>query len=275
MLLWGYTYRQPDTTADALSTAAVILTGTDGRADEHRSWLRGCLLPNEAGIMYMPARGAEIRCTSWALAAGVTLDDRDRNRVAAWLTTLQNPDGGFGYWEGRGSDVVSSTAAVDIARALGARPGDLIDIERLLSFLESCGSSDHLARYAVVPGAPTGLRATAKVLRIRAYLTAPDYEAAESLLDEHEVHGGGWADRGHRLPDLLTTFESVLLSDALGLPIDEAALLRFCDRVHTERGTAWSPLAPPDGGPLAECLGYHLTRRAMNPSHVVPALSLS
>lgn len=273
----GYTYREPEKAADALSTAAVVLSGADdGLIEEHKSWLKGCQLPNEGGVMYMPARGSEVRCTAWAFAAGVPLDEHDLQRVAEWLATLQNPDGGFGYWEGRGSDVISTTAAVDVARALGTPLNHVINIDRLLGFLDGCGvgtGSD--ARYGVVPGAPTGLRFTAKVLRTCANAAYSRHDTAEAALAEHQVRGGGWANQGRRVPDLLTTYESVLLSDALGLSLDEDGLGRFCRRVSGDKGTAWSPLAPPDSGPLADCLGHHLTRRVADPRHTLPVLALS
>ncbi|WP_280641320.1 prenyltransferase/squalene oxidase repeat-containing protein, partial [Streptomyces afghaniensis] len=83
-------------------------------------WLEGCQLPNEGGVMYMPGRGSEVRCTLWALAAGAFAGDRAaRHRIADWLADLQNADGGFGYWEGRGSDMVSTAAAVETAALLG------------------------------------------------------------------------------------------------------------------------------------------------------------
>ena len=68
----GYTYRQVDAAADVLTTAAAVIGGqmTDAQRADALRWIEGCQMPNEPGIMYMPGRGAEVRCTNWGLAAG-------------------------------------------------------------------------------------------------------------------------------------------------------------------------------------------------------------
>jgi prenyltransferase beta subunit len=283
----GYTYREPALAADALATSATILSRTpedpvDPR--ELRDWLAGCLLPNEGGVMYMPARGSEVRCTLWALEAGALRDSPEATkRVADWLRELQNPDGGFGYWEGRGSDVVSTVSAAEIQRILGPDHPDVLDTGRMLRFLDSCrtqageaGESPHEEPAGNVPGAPATLRATLQVLRARQLAGEPRPDAVREALDRHRVRGGGYANEGRRIPDLLSTYEAVLAADRHQLPVDLDHLRRFCDRVIRDEGIAWTPLAPPDGDDLlVRCVGTLLRRRVDGELDALPALTLS
>src|SRR5436305_5870883 len=102
--------------------------------------------------MYMPGRGAEIRCTLWGLSAGAFRDEpRARRTIGEWLARLQNPDGGFGYWHGRGSDLVSTASAVEIARLLDA--GSVLDRAGLTAFVERCRKDARGFEYGNVPGA--------------------------------------------------------------------------------------------------------------------------
>ncbi|MFD7243161.1 prenyltransferase/squalene oxidase repeat-containing protein [Streptomyces massasporeus] len=307
----GYTYREPPAAADALSTAAAVLSADPGSPrPEGVRWLEGCQLPNEGGVMYMPGRGSEVRCTLWALAAGAFAEDpAARRRIADWLAGLQNADGGFGYWEGRGSDMVSTAAAVETAALLGGPDGLGLDLRGVLAFIDSCRVSpdSHDARlpgvspdspdarlsgvpdasrgepyaHGNVPGGEPGLRPALQAQRVRMLLgpgfaePAEASEAVRALLARHRVRGGGYAGEGHRVPDLLSTYEAVLAADRAGLELDTAHLRAFTDRVRNAGGTAWSPLAPGSGGPLADCLGTLLARRPAAGPGVLPALALS
>ena len=226
--------------------------------------------------MYMPGRGSEVRCTLWALAAGALRCriEASRGRIAAWLRTVQNPDGGFGYWEGRGSDLVSTAAAVGVVRRLSATVPELLDSSALRAFVDRCIGRDGDGS-AAMPGTEPTLRQGLQALRIRHGLDDADPAALASLLGRHRVRGGGWANSGARLPDLLTTYEAVATADLHGLPVDEGHLRRFVDRVQSEGGTAWSPLAPGSGGPLADALGVLLRRRTEGELRILPDLVLS
>ncbi|QUQ68840.1 prenyltransferase/squalene oxidase repeat-containing protein [Kutzneria sp. CA-103260] len=266
----GYTYREPDRAADVLSTAAAVLRSPD---DAGVAWLSSCQLPNEGGLMYMPARGAEVRCTLWGLAAGALADNPDgRATVARWLRRLQNPDGGFGLWEGRGSEMVSTIAAVDTVGLLGLPLSSTIDTGRLAAFLDSCR---HGNGFRPVPAAEPTLRSGLQGLRALAALGRPDPTAVADLLAAHRVSGGGFASTGNRVPDLLSTYEAVLAADRHGLPVDESHIRRFLGRVSTPGTAAWSPLAPGDGGPLAHCLSVLLNRRFAAEAAGLPPLVLS
>jgi hypothetical protein len=276
----GYTYREPELAADALRVAAAALTTAPGdvRLPDLRRWLEGCQLPNEGGLMYMPGRGAEIRCTLWALAAGAFPDEGPRRQaIREWLARLRNPDGGFGYWHGRGSDLVSTASAVEIARLLG--PGDTsrLDGDRIAAFVRQCDRSTAEAGFAYgnVPGAQATLRSGLHAARILAHLGRRDVQPVAELLARHRVRGGGWANQGNRLPDLLSTYEAVVTADRFGIPVDGGGMDAFLTRTATPDGGSWSPLDTGGGDPLARCLHHLLRRRCANPSFELPALSLS
>lgn len=269
----GYTYRSRQHAADALSVAAAAQVSGE-REPGLESWLESCQLPNEAGIMYMPGRGAEVRCTLWGLAAGAFRNDPEaRRRIAGWLRRLQNPDGGFGYWEGRGSDLVSTAAAVETAaKFLDGLVLECFDVARLLRFVVQCA---HDSRHSTFPGGQPTARAGLQALRIRGTLEAWDSAQVATLLERHVVAGGGFADTGNRIPDLLTTYEAVVTADRCGLELDTTGLSALLARIHGESGTAWTPLGPPIGGALAEALATLLQRRLGDPSVSLPALTLS
>lgn len=274
----GFTYREPEGAADALTTAAAVLQAPDDpQRRAWQAWLDRCQLPNEGGVMYMPARGAEIRCTAWALAAGALAGPESRQRVAEWLRQLQNPDGGFGYWEGRASDLISTAAAVEIALMLGQPPGELLDPAGLKAFIASCRriDTDGGVSASNVPGAEPALRPGLQAARVAAALGEPDRAAAGRLLDRHQVRGGGYASTGHRVPDLVSTYEAVATAVRFGLDVDQTGVHAFIDRVSSPDGIAWSPLAPGPGGPLASCLGALLTGWLRYPARPLPILPLS
>jgi prenyltransferase beta subunit len=255
----GFTYREPDQAADALTVAAEVLGGTDDPAPLRR-WLAGCRLPNEGGVMYMPGRGAELRCTMWALAAGAFEGDESAYAgIGDWLSRLQNPDGGFGFWHGRGSDLVSTASAVGIAELVGR---SAVDVEGL-------------HRYLAVQAAVDGLRPGLQSARILAFAGRPEPRKVAGLLDRHRVRGGGWAAQGNRMPDLLSTYEATLSAGRFGIPADAAHLSAFLDRTSGDAGVAWTPLAPPGPDPLARCLHRLLRRRAENPAFPLPPIALS
>ncbi|WP_370937615.1 prenyltransferase/squalene oxidase repeat-containing protein [Amycolatopsis sp. cg13] len=271
----GFTYREPEHAGDALSTAATALLspGDDPRQQQWRAWLAGCRLPNEGGVMYMPARGSEVRCTLWALAAGSAAADPDAPReIAGWLRDLQNPDGGFGYWEGRGSDLVSTAAAVESLRLLGIPVADVLDALRLKDFVAGCRAEQG---YRNVPGADPTLRAGLQAVRILAELGQSVPGELAGLLDRHRVPSGGFANTGSRMPDLLSTYEAVVTADRQRIPVDTPRLAVFLDRLGRADGTAWTPLAPGGGGVLADCLGTLLRDRVAGLRTALPALSLS
>lgn len=278
----GFTYRKPDAASDVLTTAARLIAtavpvssaASADAAGPLRRWLEACMLPNEDGIMYMPGRGSEVRCTLWALAAGAFAGDlATMSRIRAWLgNSLQNPDGGFGYWEGRASDMVSTCAAAAIFQMAGGAGAE--ELAGLGAFAASCQTVP--GRYANVPGGQPTLRATLQALRVLRHADQADAGAVRDALARHRVRGGGFANENARLPDLLSTYEAVLAADAFGLETDLDHLGRFVRSVRTDSGGfAWSPLMRVSGGPLADCLGARLAARLVSADVALPPIVIS
>src|SRR3984957_7283307 len=107
----GYTYRPPDHAADVLVTSAAVIAGS---ADPRTSaFLRSCRMPGEGGVAFMPARGSEARSALWAVTALHLTDElAEDDGLARWAHHAQNPDGGFGPWEGRASNAVSTNSVL-------------------------------------------------------------------------------------------------------------------------------------------------------------------
>ncbi|CAM3589215.1 Prenyltransferase [Pseudomonas reidholzensis] len=269
----GYSYREAADAADVLSTASGVLgnTLTGAERDAAVRWIEGCQMPNEAGIMYMPGRGAEVRCTAWGLAAGAFADaPRARQAIGHWLASLQNPDGGFGFWEGRGSDLVSTASAVAILEHLGDSAG--VALDSLQGFVASCRRDDG---YAAYPRGQASLRSGLQALACLAYLGHEVKTHASRLLAAHKVRQGGFANQGQRIPDLLSTYQAVALSRSLDLPVETAHLRFFLDKVGTGQGFAWSPLYLEGQDAMSACLGRLLLAWVDDPRAPLPNLYLS
>jgi prenyltransferase beta subunit len=251
----GFTYREPSAASDSLATAAALIRTPD---PQFADWLCRAQLPYEGGVMYMPGRGAEMRCTLWAVSALSTTDRRlDAARLRRWLSDLQNVDGGYGYWHGRGSDLVSTVSAVEIAEVAGLSPRSTMDTGRLLRFLDTCRAGEE--GYRPTPGAQPTLSATAQAARALGVLGAHDRAVALAATTERWASPlGGYAAVPRGVPDLLSTYQAVLTRQLLGLPVDRAALRRFLTKIRAGDGYAWSPLSRHPAGPLAGCLGAQL-----------------
>lgn len=266
----GFTYRNPAAAGDSLATAAYVLT--QDPAPAARDWLLGAQAPYEGGVMYMPGRGAEVRCTLWAASAlqriGASLDTE---RLGVWLRGLQNPDGGLGYWLGRGSDLTSTTSAVEIAVVSGLDPAAVLDTAKLADFVNRCTAGE---AEATIPGGPPSLAATAQAARARQAIGVhQDVPTVANALDVHASRLGGYSAQPRHLPDLVSTYQAVLTSQILGLPWNRVSARRLLDRISDGDGYAWSPLSRRSAGPLADCLG-HLLARAIDTDDPLPRLNL-
>ena len=272
----GYTYREKSAAADVLTTAATVLGGTLAPQDRDSAvrWIEGCQLPNEAGVMYMPGRGAEVRCTAWALAAGALRDAvQGRQAVLAWLGRIQNPDGGFGFWEGRGSDMVSTASAVSIMAMLGSNNG--VDCAQLEHFIRRCAITQEPPTYGNFPDGTPTLRSSIQALKCLRYLGHGNGGAMQALLLRHKVKQGGFANIGNRIPDLLSTYEAMAASSAFDLEVDRAHVLYFLEKVETASGYAWSPMYREGQDALSTCLGSLLRQWFQGRLDVLPHLYLS
>uniref|UniRef100_UPI002579A416 prenyltransferase/squalene oxidase repeat-containing protein n=1 Tax=Pseudomonas sp. UBA800 TaxID=1947344 RepID=UPI002579A416 len=208
---------------------------------------------------------------NWGLAAGAFCGQPGpRKAIGHWLASLQNPDGGFGFWEGRGSDMVSTASAVSILRQLNDDCAvDLAGIER---YVASCRQAQG---YASFPRGETSLRAGLQALSCLAYIGHPVDQATAELLAAHKVRQGGFANQGQRIPDLLSTYQAIALAADLGLPLDLPHLRFFLDKVRGEAGHAWSPLFLQGVDALSICLGRLLEDVSAGRRQRLPSLQLS
>jgi prenyltransferase beta subunit len=266
----GFTYREPEAAGDSLATAAMLLVGAAEEdagdrvpLDAAARWLHQAHLPYEDGVMYMPGRGAEVRCTLWAVSAlaHAGRPSLDGDRLTGWLRRLQNADGGWGYWQGRASDVSSTVSALEVLAALD-RPLWGIDTAAAGEFLRSCHDANG---YGPTPGAAGSCAATAQAARAWFLLGDPGFARTEAAtLEAYASNLGGYASRERGVPDLVSTYQSVLTRQRLDLPVDDASRRRFLDKVRLGRhGYAWSPLSRTPGGSLASALGTLLDHTPM------------
>ena len=274
----GFTYRELPLASDTLSTASKILSehDNDKRNQQRIKWIEQCVMPNEDGIMYMPGRGSEVRCTLWSICAGAFNDSEEmKNRISTWLLeSIQNPDGGFGYWEGRASDVISTTAAIETIYTI--KPEKLNTIrEKTLKFFYSCCTVEHL--FSNVPNGKVSLRSTLQALRAMSRLgVSPDTDLVHNVLLKYRVKGGGFANEGNRFPDLLSTYEAVLTSDIFNISVDKEHLIKFINAIKLDNDTySWTPLVKMNGGGIANCFGKNLDLRSVSLITSLPPILIS
>lgn len=272
----GFTYRSPEDAGDSLATAAALLDGsvTDpAQSVALQSWLRSAQTPYEGGVMYMPGRGAEVRCTLWAASAlRRTGSHLDAARLKPWLTGLQNVDGGVGYWIGRGSDLVSTASAVEVAVVADLDPAAILDSPAVLRFVARCRAG---SGYASSPGGEPTLAATAQAARtLLALGETADGLALAQTISTWVSPLGGFSASPRAVPDLLSTYQAVLTLQQFGLACSDAAVARLLRRLQVEGGYAWSPLSHRAGGPLATALGRLLAAAVDADPTPLPRLSL-
>ncbi len=263
----GFTYREPENAGDSLATSAIcILKKIEGNKEinvdnkkqlARYTWLRRAHMPYEGGVMYMPGRGAEVRCTLWSIAALDFSEERllDKTRLYQWYAELQNPDGGFGYWHGRGSDLVATVSALESLQYLGLKGEHSVDLPKAGQFLLQCEDS---AGIKFAPNGDVTLGTTCQ--GIRGLLAVGLEEKARdlaALIPKCASRLGGYAvEPSGALPDLLSTYQAVLTLQVLELDWDTNALSRFLNKIRqSSGGYAWSPLSRSQAGPLATCLG--------------------
>jgi prenyltransferase beta subunit len=286
----GFTYREPEAAGDSLATSALCILNTllekqhqHGASEEQRSrfaWLRRAHMPYEGGVMYMPARGAEVRCTLWALAALDLAGEPllDEGRLLQWLMEVQNPDGGFGYWHGRGSDLTATISALECIAYMACPEGRVpIDWDALHGFLLSCKESSGV-RFA--PRGEVSLNTTCQ--GIRGLWLLDEREGANYLADQIPGFAsklGGYSNESAGLPNLTSTYQVILTLQQLRRPWDVTAVEKLLSRTRRSgNGYAWSPLGREQEGPLATCLGtlleYALTAVQSGQEFLLPRLNL-
>jgi hypothetical protein len=274
----GFTYREPEYAGDALATAALCivacLDADSARARRLGTWLQAAQMPYEGGVMYMPARGAEVRCTLWAQeAARLNRQNLDWERLEEWFAAMQNPDGGFGYWEGRGSDLCATVSALECLNSIeNTRLLAPVDHAGALAFVRSC-VRDWGA--ALVPGGVVTSTTTAMAARAFWFLNE-NVEASRlaEQLARYLCSIGGAAAQPGGLPDLVSTYQVARTMQLLERDLRPVALARLLPRLRRQGGYAWTPLTQEECGPLALCLGRLLQCATEDPAFSLPALNL-
>lgn len=280
----GFTYREPDYAGDALATAALTISDqiikpthqeVDACQQGRIQWLRDAHMPFEDGVMYMPGRGAEVRCTLWALSAlqAAQQPQLDKQRLLKWFREIQNPDGGFGYWHGRGSDIVATVSVLESLQLLDI-PLDELDCARVARFLSRCATETGI-KYA-----PGGEMTLATICQgIRGFFMLQETAHVQKyipILAAHISKIGGYAAQPGGIPDLLSTYQAVLTQQTLGLPWDAQSTSRFLKKTRRSPGYAWTPLSWQNAGPLATCLGLLLEKAVLgDPLHTFQLLPLN
>jgi len=64
------------------------------------------------------------------------------NKAKEWLINRQNPDGGFGWYEGIDSDVDDTAVAVQVLIALGEKADQSHAVQKALEYIKSCQVDD-------------------------------------------------------------------------------------------------------------------------------------
>lgn len=285
----GFTYREPENAGDSLATSALcIFKAVEGKkginVDKKQiarfAWLRRAHMPYEGGVMYMPGRGAEVRCTLWSLAALNFVGEAllDKTRLYQWFAKLQNPDGGFGYWHGRGSDLVATVSALESLQYLGLKGDCHVNLAAIGQFLLQC--EDPMGMKFVPIGEVT-LSTTCQ--GIRGLLAVELEEKARelaTLIPKYVSNLGGYAAKpSGALPDLLSTYQAVLTLQTLNSDWDINGLSRFLSKVKQPGGGyGWSPLSRSQAGPLAICLGkllqHAVEAKQSGTTFILPKLNL-
>lgn len=259
----GFTYRQPHSAFDTLSVASLMLRKEVAANSPHIEWIQAAAMPYESGVMYMPGRGSEVRCTLWALAAcqmqGVPLCPT--GRLVDWFRQLQNPDGGFGYWLGRGSDLASTTAVIECLKLLDVPAETVLDTASISRFVDRCRPDDPTLGYGLVPGAKPSVTFGAMAARSLANL-GREAEAQMLFQRLQKPVALGAYHSGTGLPDLATTYQIVVTAHRLQAPIEITTkkLGRFLDRIERPEGVYWTPLGQGSPDPLAAALSSCVRR---------------
>ncbi len=174
-------------------------------------WLKNRQNPNEGGLEYMPARGAEVKCTLLGVIVlfifGYSPKEIvDINRCVDWIKSLQNDDGGFGWWSGRGSDLESTCFVLEFLRFFNERPRSLT---KCIEFLEKCKKPD--SSYSLVPRGEASLIATCYGVRACLALDIGFDKRSIDYILSCRKSDGSFSNRPREKSDLISTYNAISL----------------------------------------------------------------
>lgn len=248
----GATYR-PGVWAEAYTTAAGVLAGTEEHPEDAVDFLHHLRMPEDGGFAYMPGRGAEARTLRFAgLAAAMHGRRLPTEPSLAWARSARNPDGGWGVYDGRSSSTNTTCAVLAEAKAAGEL-GTLVSPE-LAQWMRR--------RWLAARRDPLDLVELSLLERISGFVgTALPKEPLRTVLHAHEVDGG-WFRKPGDGADLHTTYQALLAHQQLGsLPQALERSVRWLQLLERPGGMTWSPLSNQAGGALPAAFA-ELIRRA-------------
>lgn len=253
----AFTYRPPDQASDVLTTSAAALAGDAGEGALR--FLAACRMPGEGGVAYMPARGSEARATLWTMTAQTRAGRlAGEDGLAAWAHAAQNPDGGFGPWEGRASNAVSTNSVVEALVLAGYDLADVIDVAAAGTWITTAMASHPVGSPAADLVALSALLCAGRALGV-----VLDTRPVRAALATHR-RGAAWCRTSAAVPDLLTTYVALTAHQTLGdlervLPAAAAWVRRL---PSDAAGTAWSELTNAGAGPLPTALAVLIVAAA-------------
>lgn len=245
----GSTYRPPTLASDVLVTSAAVICGA---ADQDAiDFLRNCRMPGERGVAYMPARGSEARSANWAVTAlDISGSLTDPDGIGEWARQAQNPDGGFGPWEGRASNAVSTCSVVAALSLALDDPASAIDVGAVAGWLKRVLAAQPVGDPDADLVELSALTCAARTIGVS--LDTRPIRAALAI----RRRGKAWTRNRSSMPELLATYSALTAHQALGdleLVIHDAAAWTRSLPADSD-GTAWSALGSGGAGPLPSAL---------------------
>ena len=246
----GYTYRPTNWASDALATSAAILSNHHS-GNAPFDFLESCLMPGEGGVGYTPSRGAEARSAMWTTNAfAFHRRHNEKWALERWAPAVQNPDGGFGPWEGRASNAVSTNAVLSVLILTGHCPGDAIDQPAVERWINRAWPSRPIDYESTDLIEMSSLVCAANALGLKL-----DEQPLRSVLEDCRCDGA-WRRSPGTFPDLLATYVALTAHQVLGeLGIVLPKAAEWVRSLSTDdSGTAWSKLSRTGGGPVPTAL---------------------
>ncbi len=101
-------------------------------------------LQQDSGQFAQTGEEGLINAHMWSILSLYTAGDNvpEPDKAKEWLIKRQNPDGGFGWYEGIDSDVDDTAVAVQVLTALGEKADQSDALQKALKYIKSCQVDD-------------------------------------------------------------------------------------------------------------------------------------